>query len=66
MARESETTPGRDEPRIRANLNRYLDALGQRNQHQWRVNVAKEEMAAALRDLRAVGGHAEAEKYANA
>jgi len=59
-------TPERDEPRIRANLTRYLDALGEFNHHQWQVNCAKENMAAALRDLRAAGGHAEAERYTNA
>lgn len=54
----------RDEPRIRHNMTRYLEAVGVAGQHEWKARQAREEAAAALRDLRAAGGHAEAERLA--
>jgi len=61
---DQQTTP-RDEARIRHNLTRYMQARSEYGHLSWKAQNAKTKMKLALADLRAVGGHAEAEKYAN-
>jgi len=52
----------RDEPRIKHNLNRLLDAHSDWNRLSWRADKAREEVARAVRDLRAAGGIEEANR----
>ena len=58
-------TEQRDEPRIRHNLSRYHEAAEEWRVLSHRAKAAKERMDAALADLRAAGGHTEAERLTN-